>query len=195
MTNKYTFTTETGWRIHEYRPFSLSYAVLQTPCLSRYSVPACYGMGRPIDRDAGEPELPAESPSLLKSLTSQQLKFSYLSFDVLRQLLQERVNIRDKNRSDILGKITDLSGEIYGFHVVQTPDSDRKRQALEKTKFDLERQLREEDVTLWRDSIELRRELILADKAYTGTQFRQGLMTTFPPHDDDKGQDDTALSG
>lgn len=195
MINEYIFTTETGWRVHEYRPFSLNHAVLQTPCLSRYSIQECYGLNRPNDRDAGESELPGESPNLLQSLTSQQLKFSYLSFDVLRQLLQERVNIRDKNRSVILGQITDLSGEIYGFHLIRAPDSDRKRQALEKTKLDLERQLREEDVTLWRDTIELRRELILADKAYTGTRFRQGLMTAFRPLNDNKRQGDTAFSG
>jgi hypothetical protein len=41
----------------------------------------------------------------------------------------------------------------------------------------------------------LRRELILADKAYTGTRFRQGLMTTFSPLDDNKRQSDTAFSG
>lgn len=195
MMNEYIFTNERGWRVHEYRPFSLSYAVLQTPCLSRYSVPACYGMGRPIDRDAGEPELPAESPSLLESLISQQLKFSYFSKDVLRQLLEERVNIRDRNRSSILGHLSDVSGEIYGASVLRTPDADKRKQNLEKTRLDLERQLREEDVTLWRDSLELRRELILADKAYTGTQFRQELMTTFPPLDDNKRQGDTALSG
>ena len=75
----------------------------------------------------------------------------------------------------------------------------RKRHAksfhLLQLGMDLERQLREEDVTLWRDSLELRRELILADKTYSGTQFRQGLMNSMPSLDDSKGQTNTGISG
>ena len=131
---------------------------------------------------------------MLATLTNQQLKFNYFSKDVLRQLLEERVTIRNRNRASIQGRLTDLSGEIYGASLLRTPDADRQKQSLEKTRMDLERQLGEEDVTLWRDSLELRRELILADKTYAGAQFRQGLMSSMPSLDDNKGQDNTTIS-
>jgi len=72
-------------------------------------------------------------------------------------------------------------------------DTEKQKQNLEKTRLDLERQLREEDVTLWRDSLELRRELILADKTYAGTRFRQGLMQASVSLDDHKGQSHTIV--
>jgi len=192
MMSQYNFTTDQGWRVTEYRPFSASYAVLYSPCMpNRYRYEASHSR-QETDRVPGESQ---GSGNMLATLTGQQLKFSYFSKDVLRQLLEERVAIRNRNRSSILGRLSDVSGEIYGASVIRTPDADKQKQNLQKTKMDLERQLCEEDVTLWRDSLELRRELILADKTYAGTQFRQGLMTTFPPLDDNKGQDDTALSG
>ena len=204
----YTFTTDQGWRVTEYRPFSASYAVLHSPCMpgtyerrpmsetgqtrsDGYSLPL-----RATENHSNDHVHPIDNPSgnMLQQLTSQQLTFNYFSADVLRQLLAERVAIRDRNRSSILGRLSDVSGDIYGASVLRTPEADKQRQSLEKTRMDLERQLREEDVTLWRDCLEARRELILADKTFSGTQFRQGLMRNIPYLYDNKGQDDTALS-
>ncbi len=188
----YTFTTPEGWKVTEYRPFNVSYAVLRSPCMPNYYKSESYGFGNQAD-----PCFPESSgtDNMLATLTNQQLKFNYFSKDVLRQLLDERVAIRNRNRSSILGRLIDLSGEIYGASLLRTPDADRQKQNLEKTRMDLERQLGEEDVTLWRDSLELRKELVLADKTYSGTQFRQGLMSTIPSLDDSKGQTNSGLSG
>ena len=187
----YSFTTDQGWRVTEYRPFSASYAVLNSPCMPGRDYTDAHlqpESGRSPDSAA------AGSGNMLAMLTGQQLRFNYFSKDVLRQLLEERVAIRDRNRSSILGRLGDVSGEIYGVAHRCTPEADKQKQTLEKTRLDLERQLSEEDVTLWRDSLELRRELILADKTYAGTQFRQGLMKTVPSHDDHKGQEHTIVS-
>ena len=191
MMSQYNFTTDQGWRVTEYRPFSASYAVLYSPCMPgrNYRAEASYSQSE-VEKVLGERP---GTDNMLATLTGQQLKFNYFSKDVLRQLLEERVAIRDRNRSSILGRLSDVSGEIYGASVI--PDADKRKQNSEKTRLDLERQLREEDITLWRDSLELRRELILADKTYAGTQFRQGLMNAMPSPDDNKGQGDTTLSG
>ena len=135
------------------------------------------------------------SGDMLKNLTGRQLKFDYFSADILKQLLKERVTIRDKNRGLILSRLSDLSGDINGVYILTTPDGDKRRQGLERTRMDLEKQLRDEDATLWKDSIELRRELILAEKKYAGSQFRQGLMSSMPSLDDSKGQTNAGFSG
>jgi hypothetical protein len=191
----YTFTTEQDWRVTEYRPFSLSYSVLHTPGLLAYSTPLPYGNAREDSRPATENDPSARGTNLLASLTSQQLKFSYLSFDVLRQLLQERVNIRDRNRSSVLGRLTDVSGEIYGCRIVSTPENDRRRQGFEKARLDLEREIGEIDERLWKDTAEIRERLIAADKQYASTRLRAGLLAQSAPHDDDKGQDHPTVSG
>jgi len=186
----YTFTTDQGWRVTEYRPFSASYAVLYSPCMPGRN----YADARMQPEVGGSPDAAVGSGNMLAELTGQQLKFNYLSKDVLRQLLEERVAIRDRNRSSILGRLSDVSGEIYGISHLCSPEAEKQKQGLEKTRIDLERQLREEDVTLWRDSLELRRELILADKTYAGSRFRQALMQAMPPLDDHKGQSHTIIS-
>ncbi|MDD4869546.1 MAG: hypothetical protein PHR77_03210 [Kiritimatiellae bacterium] len=189
----YYWTTSDGHRVTEYRPMNIGVAVLYSPCMP--------GRNYRNERSYSQPETEkamGDSPgtgNMLTALTNQQLKFNYLSKDVLRQLLEERVTIRNRNRSSILGRLTDISGEIYGASVLRTPEAEKQKQSLEKTRMDLERQLGEEDVTLWRDSLELRRELILADKTYTGTQFRQGLMRSMPSSDDNKGQEKPTFSG
>ena len=191
----YSFVNDRGWRVTEYRPLSISYGVLHTPGLieerkSAYASPV-YGKSEASDI------APASDAAgdLLQTLTSQQMKFDYFSADVLKQMLAERVAIRDRNRSAIQGRITDVSGDIYAAHVLRAPEGDKRRQNLERTKMDLEKQLRDEDVTLWRDAVELRRELILAIKKYAGSQFRQGLMGAMPSLDDSKGQANTGVSG
>ena len=111
-------------------------------------------------------------------------------------MLQERTTLRDRNRSSILGRITDLSGDINAAYQLKSPDWIKQRQGLEKTRLDLEKQLRDEDVNLWRDTIELRRELILAAKKYAGTRMRTELSLPAITHDDNnQGQGDNKLSG
>lgn len=189
----YSFITDQGWRVTEYRPFSPSYAVMHTPGLinekkSAYST-APYSNNETMDVTP----VADASGDLLKNLTGQQLKFDYFSEDVLKQLLNERVTIRDRNRSAIQRRLTDVSGDSYGAYVLKTSDGEKRRQGLERTKMDLEKQLRDEDVTLWRDTLEIRRELIVASKKYAGSQFRQGLMSSMPSLDDSKGQTDTGI--
>ena len=182
---KYTFTDENGRRISEYRPFSISYAVRQTPGLSHYG---CQHYGRP--EEAAGPETArsesTETPAptdLLATFTSQNLKFDSLSLDIIRQMVAERVQIRDKNRKDIMGRISDLSGQEYPRYSLDTADSQKQKAALDKTKFDLEKQARDEDVSLWKDLTDLRKELLLNQRKYESTRTRNSLIGDLPNYD------------
>ena len=172
MNNHYTFTTETGWRVHEYRPLSLGYEVLNTPCLSRY------GMAdrRDATDDDSLPSAAGMDGDILSTLTNQKLKFDSMSAGVIRQLLEERVALRNSNHSSIMGRIADISSQIPDLRYPLSPLASRDRQTLDRLKLDLERQAREEDLTLWRDALELRRELVLAAKTYEGAKTRADLI-------------------
>jgi hypothetical protein len=181
----YTFINDQGWKITEYRPFSPSYAVLHTPCFETYQ----------RSEDARYRESSVAGDDILSRMTSQQLRFDAFSADILRQLLQERVLIRDRNRSSILGRISDVSSDIYGASQLRTPDTDRQKQGLEKTKMDLERELRETDERLWKDTAELREKLVMADKRVNGTYLRSSLFSPTQLYDDyHKGQGFSGLS-
>ena len=119
-----------------------------------------------------------QSSDLVDLITGQQLRFNYLSLETIIQLLNERQQIRDKNHIGIMGQITDVSGEISCFENLKYSQEARKTELrLAKLKNDLERELRDQDVTLWRDTFELRRELIDAEKRYQSSKLRTGLVS------------------
>lgn len=217
--NEYTFTTETGWRVHEPRPFSISYAVMQTHGLCRYACDpssqeqtdntsgnalyACRPYGRADDAISAaveQPSLPAvpepgKSEDLLATLNRDKLKFDALSWEIIRQMVEERVQLRDKHRKDIMGRITDVSGDISRCYTLKTPDSLRSRAALEKTQFDLEKQAREEDISLWKDLTDLRKELLINQRQYRATRMRQDLVNSISSYDGDKEETHPMGSG
>ena len=124
----------------------------------------------------------SSSPDLVTLITGQKLRFDYLSLDTIKKLLYERETIRAKNHEGIMGEITDLSGEIGCCENLRyDPEARRRQLRLESLKLDLEHQLREEDTTLWRDTVELRRELVLAAKQYDSTRLRNDLVGSVPP--------------
>jgi hypothetical protein len=192
----YSFTTDQGWRVTEYRPFSASYAIMRTPCILRYgeTVPAAAHAGSPPDQM--EAETSGAPIDLVARLTGQQLRFDHFSLDVLRQLLQERVTIRDRNRSAILGRLADVSGELYGASLMHSPDAYKRRQGLERSKMDLERELRETDERLWKDTAEIRERVVTAARKFDGTHLRTGIFAGPSLHNDErKGQGDSGVSG
>ena len=128
-----------------------------------------------------------ESPEdLLATLNRDKLKFDALSWEIIRQMVEERVQLRDKHRKDIMGRITDVSGDISRCYTLKTPDSLRSRAALEKTQFDLEKQAREEDISLWKDLTDLRKELLINQRQYRATRMRQDLVNSISSYDGDK---------
>lgn len=129
---------------------------------------------------------PSHSEDLVQLISGQQLKFNHLSLETIIQLLNERQQIKDKNHIGIMGQITDVSGEISCFENLKYSQEARKNEMrLEKLKADLERELRDQDITLWRDTFELRRELIDAEKRYQSSKLRTGLVSN-PDHDENK---------
>jgi len=210
--NEYTFTTETGWHVHELRPFSISYAVMQTPGLSRYThesyrqeqtdntpKKALYAC-RPYDRTTEVTSIAMEQPApallappeqgkpedLLATLNRDKLKFDSLSWEIIRQMVEERVQLRDKHRKDIMGRITDVSGDMSCCDTLRTPDTLKRKGTLEKTQLDLERQAREEDISLWKDLTDLRKELLINQRQYRSTRMRQDLVNGISSYDGDK---------
>jgi len=141
----------------------------------------------------------SESPSypddLVQIITGQPLKFNHLALETIIQLLNERQEIRDKNHKGIMGQIADVSGDISCWENLKYSQDARKHETrLAKLKADLERELRDQDVTLWRDTFELRQALIDAEKRYESAKFRAGLVST-SNHYENKPISDTAYSG
>jgi hypothetical protein len=183
----YTFTTADGLVVTEYRPFSLSYAILHTPCLDSFRLGDAGKRGDSYAESAGNVNRLNATDDLLGRLTKQKLVFDSCSADVLRQLLAERVAIRDRNRSLIAGRLSDLTGEISLVSQPYALDSHQRKQDLEKTRLNLERELRETDERLWKDTAEIREKLITAARLYDSTSLRSNLFGNDSNYGGDNG--------
>ena len=184
----YTFAMADGRRVTEYRPFSISYAVRQTPCLH-----AAYYKAND-SRAEVKYGAATDKPDLLGKLTGQKLVFDGYSLSCLRQLVTERIELRDRNRKDLSEKLSDIAGYLSICRQLPTPPNQDRANQLERSRMDLEKQVRDENLTLWRDVAELRKELILAGKQYEAGQIRAELLGSFA-HDEHKRHDNPGLSG
>jgi hypothetical protein len=183
----YTFELSDGRKITEYRPFNLSYAVRNTPCL--YD-----DRNMPYNARSESYAGGAAKPDLLGRLTGQKLAFDAYTLTCLKQLVTERTALRDRNRRELSGRLSDISGYISLCRQLPSPSNYARAVQLDRQKLDLEQQIREEDLTLWRDVSELRRELILAGKQYEAGQIRAELMSSFP-HDEHEKYGNPGVSG
>ena len=183
----YTYQLPDGRKITEYRSFNLSSAVRNTPFL--------YDHRNMADSLASEDyALSAAKPDLLGKLTGQKLAFDAYTLACLKQLVTERTALRDRNRQELSGRLSDISGYISLCRQLPSPSNYARAVQLDRQKLDLEQQIREEDLNLWRDVSELRRELILAGKQYEASQIRTELMSSFP-HDEYQKLGDPGVSG
>jgi len=62
-----------------------------------------------------------------------------------------------------------------GHHCITRPIANKRKQGFEKTKLDLEKELRETDERLWKDTAEIREKLIAAARRFDGTYLRSNL--------------------
>ena len=180
----------------QYNSLSPGYGSLQNPRLARYD----RYLNRDEQTDDSQAEAysrPASSASnLVQDITQHSLRFDYLSADVIRQMLYERQRLRDKNHADIMSLISDVSGAIGGCDNLRyNPNSLKRRDQLQKMQIDLERQLRDEDVGLWRDIVELKRALVYADRRYQSTRMRTSLFNLPGNHDESKKKQDAMGTG
>lgn len=172
----YTYQLPDGRKITSYRSFNIGEAVRSTPCL--YDERNMPYNARSESYTGG-----AAKPDLLGKLTGQKLAFDSYTLTCLKQLVTERAALRDRNRQELSGRLSDITGYLSLCRQVPTPDNCARAIQFDRQKLDLEQQIREEDLTLWRDVSELRRELILAGKQYEAGQIRAELMSSFP-HDE-----------
>jgi len=87
-------------------------SIFPGPIRAPYGSYAADGRGHQTEDTPAAPNPPAAGKNLVQQITGQQLRFDYLSADVLRQMLYERQTLRDRNHANIAGQITDVSGEI-----------------------------------------------------------------------------------
>jgi hypothetical protein len=109
--------------------------------------------------------------------TNQALTHALKSRHVA-QLLTERRTLAQTHLEGLQANLEQLRSRLTwrGGYSARIP-RDRAEQDLERQILDLERQEREIEVTVWRDTLELRRELVDERREYQATRGRMNFLT------------------
>ena len=129
-----------------------------------------------------------EPEKVVQALAGERLRFQYMSCQELQDVLNKRQKLRDRNQNEIMGQISHVSGLISRCNTghkagILAPEISRTLTSLEGSKIDLEKEMRHEDMNLWKDTLELRRSLLDAEQSYRSSKRRSGLFSDIPRYD------------
>jgi len=110
-----------------------------------------------------------DSQDFVQGLIHDKTRFSKASFDTLRDLINDRWKIWERNVKRIEYD-TCLAGTLL--HQAYN----RERQPLYMTLLGLERERRAESTSLWRDVSLLKRDVVTANAEYSAAYRREGLL-------------------
>jgi len=94
----------------------------------------------------------------------------------LANLLYERCRLHKQHIEDIDQRHIEIQEKKFGVEINHTPDSARRLSALETQLLQLENTRREEELTFWKDSMELRDKLFEITGSYGDAVQRLGLF-------------------
>ena len=118
-----------------------------------------------------------EAGGFVTGLISDKTKFAGIAVNSLQGLINERLQIRERNieqiDSDICHAIT-LLYELLPW--AQLGGFERQRQTLDMALFGLGREKRMEDVSCWRDVSRVQQEFVTALADYAAAAKREGLF-------------------
>jgi len=154
---RYEDSSATDFSLLRYLEIPVSYAPLPNPLIASRKIPA--------------------KPDAIDALSDLRLGFAYDSKTLLQRLLDDREDLRKREHSEIMGRITDLSMEIgaagslaYGMA------GDKQRLDLGREKWQLEQELVNADLCSWRDRLAIQERLLQSERNYTKTKLQTDLL-------------------
>jgi len=141
-------------------------------------VPADATMPAPYPSESQRPE------TVVQALASERLRFRYLNRGEVKYLLESRQKLRDRNHSEIMGRISDVTGQASCWRNLGLRENANQLMTLEKMKADLEGELRQEEVSFWKDTLDLRKQWIEVEQQYRASKRRADLFSVAPEYHD-----------
>ena len=133
----------------------------------------------PLISNAYTPELDP-----LEELVSHRSAVLKAQTEGIMHQLYERQKVHDKALTSIDydvvatdSKLLQLEGWIRGCWTSAPPEFAKRRDTLERTALDLEKQRRDEYGSFWKDRVLLRKELIELASAYSAAKTRESILS------------------
>jgi hypothetical protein len=106
-----------------------------------------------------------------------QKKQNLLKLKHSGNLFYERCNLHNNHIKEIDNTITDLSGKLFSAGLGNFPDGEKRQSSLENQMLQLEHQRREEQLSFWKDTVDLRKDLFENAAEYKTADNRYRLLT------------------
>ena len=107
-------------------------------------------------------------------------------YDNLRHranLMQERIKLHHRHLDDIDSRHLQIQEMLFGVKLHQTPDTIKRQSTLEGQLLQLESQRREEELSFWKDTVELREKLFEGASDYTANKQRYDMFSEVEERD------------
>ena len=92
-------------------------------------------------------------------------------------LFYERSKLHNRHIQDIDDRHIKVQGRLFGVEINNFPDRSKQMRTLEGQLMQLEQQRREEELTFWKDTVELRKELFESAADYRGIKHRHSIFS------------------
>ncbi len=132
---------------------------------------------------------PYDSPpdSLVDQVFGNQQRQHHLALEHLAHLLDERARLHRRMVADIAHRHMALQQELFGAKLHYQLDNHRRATRVEGMLMQLEEQKRREELTFWKDSVELREKLFELTRDYEAIRRRSALLSGVTPTDVSNG--------
>lgn len=112
----------------------------------------------------------------LEGLFKDRLRFQKLSTLQALYLINERESLRDKNISSIGSRIMYCHENLSRLHMWLGPNDTKSMGGLQNLLFGLEKQGREEKISSWKDTLDLKLSLLEKLQGYQNLKRQEALL-------------------
>ena len=117
------------------------------------------------------------STNIADKIFGTQLRKNYVNLQHSLNLLRERTHLHEQHLKEIEDRHQKVQERLFGTEINHFPDRDRQIRNWESQLSQLEQQKREEEVSFWKDTVDLRKELFQAAGDYNSTHHRYRTLT------------------
>jgi hypothetical protein len=118
-----------------------------------------------------------ENSNIADKIFGDQKKRHHLNLRHSGNLFYERCKLHNNHIKEIDNTMTDISGKLFSAGLGNLPDNQKRLSTLENQMLQLEHQRREEQLSFWKDTVDLRKDLFETAAEYKTADNRYRLLS------------------
>ena len=117
------------------------------------------------------------SYSIADQVFGNQKEQQYIGLKHLSHLFYERAMLHQQHTRDIDHRHIQIQEKLFGVQINNFPDKARRQSNLESQLLQLEQQRRDEELSFWKDTVEIREKLFESANAYKQAKHRYSVFS------------------